>query len=75
LGEEPSAVVKSRFYSDTGATLDYTYELEGNTLTIWFGERRSPPYYRGTLSEGGNKLTGAWHYPGGVYEAISTKVR
>jgi hypothetical protein len=75
LGEEPSADVKSRFYSDTGGTLDYTYELEGDTLTIWFGERGSPAYYRGTLSEDDNKLTGAWHYPGGGYEAISTRVR
>jgi hypothetical protein len=75
LGEEPSADVKSRFYSDTGGTLDYTYELEGDTLTIWFGDRGSPAYYRGTLSEDDNKLTGAWYYPGGGYEAISTRVR
>ena len=44
-------------------------------VTIWFGERGSPAYYRGTLSEDDNKLTGAWHYPGGGYEAISTRVR
>jgi hypothetical protein len=75
LGEEPSADVKSRFYSDTGGTLDYTYELEEDTLTIWFGDRGSPAYYRGTLSEDGNRLAGAWHYPGGGYEAISTRVR
>ena len=75
LGEEPSTDVKSRFYSDTGGTLDYTYELEGDTLTIWFGERSSPAYYRGALSKDDNKLTGAWHYPGGGYEAISTRVR
>jgi hypothetical protein len=75
LGEEPSADVKSRFYSDTGGTLDYTYELEEDTLTIWFGDRGSPAYYRGTLSEDGNRLVGAWHYPGGGYEAISTRVR
>ena len=75
LGEEPSADVKSRSYSDTGGTLDYTYELEDDTLTIWFDERGSPAYYEGTMSEDGNKLTGAWHYPGGGYEAISTRVR
>src|SRR5215210_7943372 len=75
LGEEPSADVKSRFYSDTGATLDYTYELEGDTLTIWFGERGSPAYYEGTLSEDDGKLSGAWHYPGGGgYQAISTRI-
>src|SRR5215218_8498498 len=41
-GAEPSADIKSRFYSSTGDTLDYVYELEGDTLTIWFGERESP---------------------------------
>lgn len=75
LGAEPSADVKSRFYSNTGDTLDYTYELEGDILTIWFGERGSPAYYRGEFSGDGNTLAGAWHYPGGGgYEAISTRV-
>ena len=75
LGGEPSADIKSRFYSHTGDTLDYTYELEGDTLTIWFGDRGSPAYYEGAFSEDGNVLRGAWHYPGGGgYEAISTRV-
>jgi len=75
FGAEPSEDIKSRFYSNTGDTLDYVYELEGNTLTIWGGERGSPAYYRGTFSEDGDTLTGAWHYPGGGgYEATSTRV-
>jgi hypothetical protein len=75
LGGEPSADVKSRFYGATGDTLDYTYELEGGTLRIWFGDRGSPAYYEGAFSEDGATLRGAWHYPGGGgYEAISTRV-
>ena len=31
---EPSEDIKSRFYSNTGDTLDYVYELECDTLTI-----------------------------------------
>ncbi len=74
LNSEPSEDVKSRFYSGTGDTLDYVYEIEGDTLTIWFGEKGSPAYYKGTFSEDGNVLSGAWHYPGGGgYEAISTR--
>ena len=42
FGSEPSEEIKSRFYSNTGDTLDYVYELEGDTLTIWGGERGSP---------------------------------
>jgi len=75
FGAEPSEEIKSRFYYNTGDTLDYVYELEGDTLTIWGGEKGSPAYYRGTFSEDGGTLSGAWHYPGGGgYEATSTRV-
>jgi hypothetical protein len=75
LGAGPSEDIKSRVYTTTGDTLDYVYELEGDTLTIWFGERGSPAYYRGEFSGDGNTLAGAWHYPGGGgYEAISRRV-
>jgi hypothetical protein len=49
------------FFRDT---LDYVYELEGDTLTIWVGERDSPAYYMGTFGDDGDTLTGAWHHPG-----------
>jgi hypothetical protein len=57
-------------------TLDYVYEIDGDTLTIWSGEKGSPAYYRGTFSADGNTLTGSWVYPsGGGYDAVSTKVK
>ncbi|HZD60039.1 MAG TPA: hypothetical protein VE439_06250 [Anaerolineae bacterium] len=75
FGEEPSEEIKSRFYDNLGNTLDYVYELEGNTLTVWGGEKGSPAYYRGTLSDDGNTLTGRWVYPGGGYESTATRVK
>jgi hypothetical protein len=77
FGEEPSKDIKSRFYSFLdGMTLDYVYELEGDTLTIWAGERDSPAYYIGKFSKDGNTLTGEWTYPGGGgYQSISTRVK
>ena len=64
FGEEPSKDIKSRFYSFLdGMTLDYVYEIVGDTLTIWGGERGSPAYYKGHFSKDGNTLTGAWVYP------------
>src|SRR5215207_561386 len=76
FGADPSEEIKSRFYSNTGDTLDNVYELQGDTLTIWGGVRGSPAYYRGTFSDEGDTLSGAWHYPGGGgYEATSTRVR
>ena len=74
FGAEPSEEIKSRFYSNMGDTLDYVYELEDETLTIWGGEKGSPAYYRGTFGADGDSLSGAWHYPGGGYEATSTRV-
>jgi hypothetical protein len=77
FGSEPSTHIKSRFYSFLdGMTLDYVYEMEGDTLTIWGGEKGSPAYYKGTFGEDGNTLTGSWTYPGGGgYEAVSTRVK
>jgi hypothetical protein len=76
FGAEPSADIKSRFYSNTGDTIDYVYELEGDTLKIWAGERDSPAYFEGTFgADDDTTVTGAWHYPGGGgYEAVSTRV-
>lgn len=76
FGAEPSADIKSRFYGSGGETFDYVYEMEGDTLTIWGGEKGSPAYYRGTFSADGNTLSGAWVYPdGGGYESKSVRVK
>jgi hypothetical protein len=60
LGAEPSHDITSRFYDSLGNTLDYVYELAGDTLTIWGGERGSPAYYQGSFSDDGNTVTGEW---------------
>ena len=67
--------IRSRFYDNEGNTLDYVYELEGDTLTIWGGEKGSPAYYRGTFSDDGDTLSGGWTWPGGGYESTATRVR
>jgi hypothetical protein len=65
FGAEPSEEIKSRFYSNMGDTLDYVYELEGDILTIWAGEKGSPAYAKGTFAEDGNTGSGEWVHPGG----------
>jgi hypothetical protein len=74
FGEEPGTEIKSRVYDADGNTLDYVYELEGDTLTIWGGFKGSPAYFRGTFSADGDKLTGDWVYPGGGYHADMTRI-
>jgi hypothetical protein len=74
FGAEPSADIKSRFYDTMGNTLDYVYEVDGGTLTIWGGEKGSPAYFKGSFSEDGNTVTGGWVYPGGGYASTMTRV-
>jgi hypothetical protein len=75
FGAEPSEDIKSRYYDSIGNTFDYVYEVEGNILTIWGGEKGSPAYYRGTFSADGNTVTGEWVYPGGGgYSSSMTRI-
>jgi hypothetical protein len=73
FGGGPSDDIKSRTYTSEGDTLDYVYELNGDTLTIWGGERGSDSYYTATIDADGNTLTGEWTWPGGGYQATSTR--
>jgi len=76
FGAEPSQDIASRSFDSVGNTLDYVYELEGDTLTIWAGEKGSPAYYKGTFSDDGDTVAGDWVYPGGGgYESTMTRVR
>lgn len=73
--DEPGADLKSRFYGGQGETFDYVYEIDGDTLTIWGGEKGSPAYYRARFSDDGDRLSGEWVWPGGGYHAEQTRVR
>ena len=76
LGEEPGKEIRTRVYSFLdGLTLDYVYEVDGDTLTIWGGEKGSPAYYKGKFSADGNTLTGEWVYPGGGYKTTTTRIK
>ncbi|WP_432932815.1 hypothetical protein ACQPZZ_15995 [Microbispora sp. CA-135349] len=73
--DAPSEDIKSRYYGGEGDTLDYVYELDGDTLTIWGGAKGSPAYFQGTFTADGDAMTGGWHYPGGGgYESNMTRI-
>lgn len=65
FGEPVGRDVVSRFYDSLGNTLDYVYELDGDTLTIWAGAKGSPAYFQGTFSADDRTVVGEWVYPGG----------
>jgi hypothetical protein len=74
FGEAPSEEIRSPFYDTQGNTLDYVYELDGDTLTIWGGKKGSPAFMKGTIDADGN-VTGEWVYPGGGgYQFTSTRI-
>lgn len=72
--EQPSEHIKSHWFGNSPDTLEYTYEVNDQTLTIWGGEKGSPAYYQGTWSADGRTNAGAWVYPGGGgYESTLTR--
>ena len=76
FGEEPGRDIQSRIYDSAGNTFDYVYEIDGDTLTIWGGQKGSPAFYRGTFSPDGNTNSGAWVYPGGGgYASAMTRIK
>lgn len=64
----------SYFFSNSGDLFTYIYDVGDDTLTIWGGERGSPAHFKGTFSPDRNTISGAWVWPGGGYEAVSTRV-
>jgi len=59
----------SRFHDNAGNTLDYVYELEGDTVTIWGGQKGSPPSTR-HLQRRRTTLLREWVYPGGCRRCL-----
>lgn len=63
-----SSEVRSRFYSYLdGLTLDYIYELEADTLRIWFEDKSLNNFMQAEFGRGGSWFSGAWQWPGGGY--------
>jgi hypothetical protein len=72
--DENSQTLRSRLFGNDGSNFVYTIELEGNSLTIWFGEKGSDNHFLGTFSEDGDTITGSWEWPGGGYDATMKRV-
>jgi hypothetical protein len=71
--QEPERDICSRAYDNSGSTLDYVYEVDDDTLTIWAGAKGSPAFYRGKWSDDGRTNSGTWTYPGGGYQSSMTR--
>jgi hypothetical protein len=58
--ETPSQDISSRAGDSSGNTLDYVYEMEGDTLIIWGAEKGSPACFKGKFSDNGKTNIGEW---------------
>jgi hypothetical protein len=75
IGWDPeSQTLRSHYFASSGEILEYTYDLSGDTLTIWFGGPDSPAKFVGTFDATGNRNTGGWQWPGGGYESNMTRI-
>ncbi len=75
MGWDPgSRTLRSHYFGRSGEILEYTYELTGDTLTIWFGDPDSPANFVGVFDATGERNTGAWQWPGGGHESNMTRV-
>lgn len=76
LGWNPeSEQLTSHFFACSGEILEYTYDLTGDTLTIWFGTTESPAKFVGTFDADWQRNTGAWQWPGGGYESTMIRIQ
>jgi hypothetical protein len=66
--------LRSHYFANSGEILEYTYQVSGDTLTIWFGGPDSPAKFVGTFDATGARNTGAWQWPGGGYTSNMTRV-
>jgi hypothetical protein len=54
--------------------LEYFWEIDGDTLTIWHGHVDSPAKFVGTIDRDARTVSGAWEWPGGGYDATTTRI-
>ena len=72
--DESSGELRSHFFSGSGEILEYTYRIEGDLLTIWFGGTDSPARFEGRFSPDGRTNEGAWQWPGGGYTSTMARI-
>lgn len=77
--DEASESLRSYFFSNEGpgpfggVALEYVWEVDDGTLTIWGGEIGSPANFKGAFSDDRNTISGRWEWPEGGYSATLTR--
>jgi hypothetical protein len=61
--DEDTKTIRSRLMGTDGARFTYTYEMDGDTLFYWFGDKGSSWFSQGKFDPDGNRVSGRWHMP------------
>lgn len=61
--DEDTQTLRSHFMDNNGSNFTYTWDIVGETLRIWFGEKGSDNHFRGTFDESGSSYHGKWEWP------------
>jgi hypothetical protein len=77
--DEDTQTLRSHLMDINGANFTYTWDIEGDELWYWFGDKGSDNFSHGRFSEDGNTITGSWQWPKpdgttGGYEYTITRV-
>jgi hypothetical protein len=72
--DEDTQTLRSHYMDTRGSNLTYTWELQGDILRTWFGDKDSNNFFEGKFSRDGNSYSGKWQWPGGGYEATMTRI-
>lgn len=74
IGYDPQTRrLRSHYFGSETRPLEYTWQINGDTLTIWFGDPTLPARYIGTFSGDGATNEGGWEWPGGGYRSTMTR--
>jgi hypothetical protein len=56
--DEDTETLRSHYMDTRGSNFAYTWEVDGDTIRIWFGDKGSNNFFQGRFSEGGNSYSG-----------------
>src|SRR5665647_566197 len=78
--DEDTQTLRSHLMEINGGNFTYTYDIEGDTLWYWFGDKGSDNFSRGIFSKDSNTINGCWQWPEsdgktGSYEYTTNRVK
>ena len=63
--DEDTQTLRSHLMGINGSNFTYTWDIDGDIWTVWFGDKGSENFYQGKFSKDGNTATGRWQWPEG----------